>query len=319
MLRHRSNRRLAFSVITKLLLFIPHLIFVVIFITFRLFTRLAKKLFHKTGKHSPSLRKITIDYRYGLILAVPLVLFLVFNSSYFRVRNISVSWSNPNFSIPSVENVYKSENIGKNIFLISRPSLLKAAKNEPIISDVLPIKKYPSNLLIDIKTREPFLEGLWVNKEKESSISSLIRTNFFDSFINQSSASAQTYLLDKEGLVFWRNSKPVVGFPLFFFVDSPIPELGERVAGSQNRDGFRFVEALIGKTETKSLPKLSFMVSDTEQLVAKFASGPYVFLPHQSSYDELLDSLRLILDKYHIEGKVLKKVDLRFNNPVVEY
>ncbi len=319
MVRYRYAKRPNLGVIPKFLLFIPRVIAGTIFAAFSFFGSIARKLFHKTRRQGPSFGKVSFDYRYGLILVVPVVLFLAFNSSIFKVKKVDISWNDPNFTVSSVDAVYRSGTLSKNIFLVSGQSLLKMAKDAPVVSDVSLSKKYPSGLLIAVKTREPFAEGLWFNPENEASTSSLIARDFFGSITRQASRSAESYLLDKDGLVFWKNSKPWPGFPVFFFVDGSTPVLGEKVSGNQNKAGLVFVNDLLGKENASAFPKLLFIVSDREQLLAKFDGGPYVFLPQQSSYIDLLDSLKLILDKYHIEGKVLKKVDLRFNNPVVEY
>ena len=80
-----------------------------------------------------------------------------------------------------------------------------------------------------------------------------------------------------------------------------------------------FLEQTDRETDTNFL-KISYLLTDSEhQLMAKYENGPYVLLPVINSYSEIIDSLGLILNKYRIEGKNLKKVDLRFNNPVVEY
>lgn len=284
-----------------------------------IFASVARKLFHGTHWRGPTSKKISINYRYGLVILVPILLFLVFNSAVFKVKDVNISWDNPDLSVSAMDEVYKSVVLGKNIFLVSKQSLLKVTVDQPSVFNISLSKKYPSGLLINVKSREPFAEGIWINPEKEASISSLISRDFFGSAARQASSSGEAYLLDKDGLVFWKNFKSVTGLPKLFLIDGSKPVLGETVSGTQNKAGFMFLTDLLPRETAVGFPGLSFMVSGKDQLFAKFDGGPYVFLPQLNSYNELLDSLKLILDKYRIEGKSLKKVDLRFNNPVVEY
>ena len=322
MVRYKSAKRSFVRAFTGAAFFLPKVILVTFLTILKSVvsatTKVARRV-HRRNVSRTSLRGANLSYRFGFVLIIPVVLILIIYSPLFRVKDVNIVWVDAQLLVPAVENAFKAATLEKNIFSISRQRLLKITKDTPVVSNISLSKAFPSRLSIEVKTRDPFLVGEWVGFEKEASLSALIKRDFFGGFIRQARISAESYLLDREGLVFWKNSKLESGLPLIFFVDRPTPVLGESVAGSQDKAGVQFVASLREKGTQGDFPTLSFMVSGEDTLLAKFDVGPYVFLPQQSSYSELLDSLKLILDKYHIEGKVLKKVDLRFNNPVVEY
>jgi len=319
MVRYRHIRRLNPHLLSKFFLLLPRLLFGSIFYLVGIIVNLVQKLIIRTRRQSSYLKGEPLGLRVVLFLAFSIAILLIYKSPIFKTKNVNILWDNPGFSLPSVENIFKSQTINKSIFLISKIDILKMAKDEPVVKDVSVTKKYPSGLLIEVETREPFLEGRWFNPEKEASVSSLISRDFFGIASKQASGSGEPYLLDKEGVIFWKGSKFGSELPVFFFIDGSTPVPGEKVSGRQNRAGLAFASDLLAGRGPSGFPGLSFLVSDRDQLLVKLAGGPYVFLPHQDSYLELLGSLKLILDKYRVEGKMLKKVDLRFNNPVVEY
>lgn len=272
------------------------------------------------GTGGGTLKNRRLGPRYLLLLLIPAALSLLLKSSFFTVRSVNFLWKNPVFAVPDIEETFKSKTLGANIFTVSGKGLLKLVEENPVVKEVNLSKNYPGGISVEFNTREPFLLGYWLNPPPEASVAALLSPDFLSGFLKQVVTSGQPYVLDSLGIVFWKGLESYPDLTPFYIADGSKPVLGQGVEGSQNESGVTFVGQFLEKNRDGDLPAISFLATlDKQSFAVKLRGGPFVFLPVRDSYLELLDALKLIWDKYHIEGKVLKKVDLRFNNPVVEY
>ena len=91
-----------------------------------------------------------------------------------------------------------------------------------------------------------------------------------------------------------------------------ISNLGE----SKSENHLSFVVSLI----LLEKPQISFIKYTDQEGLEVRASGPLtIFLSHTKSLEWQLEDLQTIVQKYKIEGKDLKQVDLRYDQPVIKY
>lgn len=304
-------------------LFLPFKIVIkaaILFIKF-LITIYRKVIKRRHYKVTPKFFVRSRRFNFFLWLVFIITVFIIWfaNSSFFNIKEVNLSWDTPEFSLPETQSKFITGFRGKNILFLRGSEALKVKKTVLEIEDLDVIKRYPSTLSISIKTREPILEVMTLGVGEEASMSSILKSPVFLNY-RQSSDSADSYLIDKTGFIFWKLIKVMPSLPRFFIQNGFKPTVGLNLTRDEDLAGLNFFLEQSTQNSDASLPKVSFLLTDPDrQLLVKYDGGPYVFLPVIKSYSGTVTTLKLIFSKYRIEGKNLKKVDLRFNNPVVEY
>lgn len=241
-------------------------------------------------------------------------------STFFKVSQVNVSWDEGKFLTSEAEKRLKDNIREKIIFIIGQNQITQVKKDFPVIQTVKITKNYPATVNLSILTRKPSMVVIPINKfEEESASPSAI--NRIEYEVSSASNSAETYLLDSTGLVFWKGLN-VAGQDLIhlLFARDFSFKVGQTTSDPAVQAGLKFIVDYQNLLTGSELPKISFLFSSTpDNLVVKLLSGNFLYLPVVDSYEKLDNDLKLILNKYQIEGKHLKKVDLRFKNPVVEY
>lgn len=237
-----------------------------------------------------------------LIISVPAVWFS--RSNLFKVSRVNIFWDESKFTTPEIEEKIKNLLNNQLIFFVSQKKVLSGVGEFPVIQGIRISKSYPSTLTINLVTHKPALALISLAPGQDAA-----------------SSSAQPYLVDSEGRVFWKDTADLSkNLPKLLFFDVPIPLIGQSVDSPDGRAALKFFSHYRELESTDGFPVIeSLSASSSGPLTAKLSNGILVFLPAVDSYGALADSLHLILNKYKIEGKHLKKVDLRFKNPVVEY
>ncbi len=122
------------------------------------------------------------------------------------------------------------------------------------------------------------------------------------------------FLVDKNGLVF-AESLNAPGLPIFTIRGEDNIKIGKTFSSGliafyiQALSAFREANFEITAIEEASAAAVPFLLRN----------GPRILLDRDKSLSEQVSSLQLIMDKYKIEGKRLRTVDLRFVKPVVVY
>lgn len=169
-------------------------------------------------------------------------------------------------------------------------------------------KDLPSGVTVLVSEREPVASLVALTEPVEASLSA-----FVSELARQApSAGGEGFLVDKEGLVFTRGRSE--GVPLIILE----AHSGEAAQG-------RIIEGTAKKL-------LSFLLSlsfrEIKPLVLSTHRGDFLFiLPEhivvlgtaEKTAEDQAEILKIVLEKYRIEGKRLLKIDLRFKNPVVEF
>jgi len=120
------------------------------------------------------------------------------------------------------------------------------------------------------------------------------------------------YWLDEEGIVLSKIDKSH-DLPLIFLKDDPVLEVGQTFKYGNNQNLMSLVIGL----------KMHLLESKTIRLVSPreievwLEDGALILFNGEKDVNIQLDSLQLILSRAKIEGKTIKKIDLRFDKPVI--
>lgn len=254
--------------------------------------------------------------------------------------SVQIVWDNPQFEEEALNLEIKNELYGQNIFFARIKNANSLKEKFPAVENFDLSKQFPAVVSLKIITRRPiiavindFMTDPRLSSLRQASDSSVLKTNFSAVWQDTQSLSASpsAYLLDKTGIVFkeaaLRQFKSLPRLFLLSGVDSLLP-FG-KLKSRNDPDFFSSVlslfSGLVSKTAvTGGQPDLPLTVEyilyrATGDLAIKFSAGFYAFLPEERDYQRTLEILNLIVGKYSTEGKNLKKIDLRFKNPVVEY
>lgn len=193
--------------------------------------------------------------------------------------------------------------LGQSLLTINSQKLLGEIKESlPLVEDLEAGKHWPNSLKITLIGKTPLAAVGFTtpgNVEKEAT---------------SSAVPEELYLVDAAGLII-AQALAVGSLPLLIVGNTRKLNVGEKIESGR----LKFCLELI-----KSLGKLGVAVERVDEdkrdfLVLTFRQGPLVFVSLEKDVKEQALVLHLVLEKYKIEGKALKKVDLRFGNPVVVY
>lgn len=234
----------------------------------------------------------------GLILtiAASLVVILI-KSPLFAINDISFTWKDAK-RIPQkqIEDLIKNGCLGKNVFTFNPEAFAEHVCNYSLtIAQVDLHKKIPNKLAVFVKGRIP-LAALEASE----------------------SAKLEEYaplVVDKAGLVFDYILKDE-RLPLLKLVDASL-SVGSRLSVNE----ITAYLAVLEETNIYNLDIVWLAYSTQSVLEFQLQNGPVVWLVSQPAENipKDISSLRLILEKYKIEGRELEKVDLRFKKPVVKF
>lgn len=179
--------------------------------------------------------------------------------------------------------------IGRNIFFLSSQSLVSQIKKDnPLFKEVKVSKNLPNQVSFDLEKREPqvAIKGL----------------------------GQELLVVDDEGYLLTRTKTS--DLPLLIVNDLLDFEIGEPLGKEEIIWSISLFKGLkLRLFEPKSVRIITPRQIETELA----ANGPLVIFSSQKELDFQLDSLQLIFSRAKIEGKDLKRLDLRFDKPVVVY
>ncbi len=250
----------------------------------------------------------------GFSLLLASTTFAVFNANYFKVQKVETIWDREEFFDPLVPKFLEKQFLQKNIFLLL-PNQELLHQNLPDSIKKVAIKKVlPQTLLINLETRRPvLLLSAQSTDLKIASVSAVVN----DDILNQNNIGTPSFWVDESGFTFNQKISSLSSLPKALLsredLQSPPRPLSSQFF-------FRFFLEYRQRVSSGGSPTLLMLLLTTEgETVARLGSGTYLILPKEGIAEDQVASLNLILNKYAIEGRNLKKVDLRFKNPVVEF
>jgi len=247
-------------------------------------------------------------FRFLIILFVLLaIFFFVFKSDVFKVNNISVLFEGYGYDSESIKDRINSAFIGKNIFWLNEGGVSSALKKEylSIVSTRL-IRNLPRSVLFYVSQRDPVAMIVPVAPDFQSSPSAVISMA-----VKEGSSPSQRLLIDKSGLLFYEAS--VSGMTIIV-TDGGNATLGNLMSKSSDK----FMIKTVSQMKTADVPA-SLITGIYGDVLVVLKDKSFVWLTPTKGVDYQVDILKMIIEKYRIEGKGIAKIDLRFKNPVVEF
>ena len=288
------------------------------FQSFPLSTSVKGKL--SRGRRGFLLRHKRLYFRLILVVSTFFVLGLIlFSSSLFRVKHIEVIWDNVDFLNPEASSAAGKKFLGRNIFLSSPENLASLVKELPEVREASFQKNLPDRLKIILKARSSFLQIIDLpyplnQNLKEASLEALLKKELTK---DSSLKIGKTWVIDETAWVFAQTSR-ILSLPKIFILGADDkPRVGSFLGQSVLWEDFLFYKNFSQKSDSYRIS--SFLATQFPYIIAKLDGETLLLLNFESSYSGVTEILNSILNKYFIEGKHLKKIDLRFKNPVVEY
>ncbi len=226
------------------------------------------------------------------VLVVVLVLgvvaagfYLVFKSDFLIVKNVNCSVKDKTSLADEKRwcEQAKRSAIGQRIFLLKEQAIASEIRKKFLpVGEVSFERKYPQTVVVQISERKP--------------IAKISRPGGLE------------FLVDKEGVIYsevqpeWQGLKTVV------------LELGSELALGQTIDANIVLLIVLEEPQVSSVKfagQTGIEVKGDEELT--------IFFSREKDLAGQIRSLQTVLQKYKIEGKSLKQIDLRYEQPVVRY
>jgi len=216
------------------------------------------------------------------------VAFIIFKSGFFAVRKITCQWEKDSCP-PEIWNELTSLTFGKNLIFLKKEEISKKFLSEHHIVKNLKIKKVlPNKLVFELE------------KRKEVAVLGFETTKDF-------------FLVDEEGVVIKKENNPLL--PLILLSQQLDLNIGQQVSQREIIEAIKFLTNLRLNLFEPKIAKITSPYSLTVWL----KDGEEVVFSLKKEIQIQVDSLQFILSRSKIEGKGVKRIDLRFDKPVVNY
>lgn len=293
---------------------------------FRLLPRLLKTLNHvfKRSRKLSEPRKVYPkegSFRSGrilILLLIGLTLFGFFYSDLFKIDRVRVDWDRPDFYESRVDELLTQDFLGRNLWLTLPHYSQFREKLPPSVENFSVVRSFPKTIGVNLQTRHPLAVVSKASDDlKQASLSAIIKNDLLSEVVKNRRDNTADFLVDATGLVFAKSQASPSGLPrIIWNQDQNEPRLGTSLAGQIL---FNFTTRYQSLAAEQSLPPLlAIWTSGPQDLLVRSSRAYFLFSKDFAEKDSL-GSLALILNKYSVEGKKLRKVDLRFHNPVVEF
>lgn len=176
---------------------------------------------------------------------------------------------------------------GQNIFFVNTDQIRQnLIKRNPGLSSVSIVKNYPSTLVVNLHFREPVALVL--------------------------GSSVQLYI-DRNGV-----------FLPFFKKNLILPTIdASNIAfAADHKADWRIIKAIAFLEDISKqglFVERIFIDDETKMFLIYLTEGSQVIAPYVSTTSKIAASLQAIIARFRIEGKFVKKIDFRFDKPVVTF
>lgn len=206
---------------------------------------------------------------------------------YFKVSSIEISGATRFVNEKDTKTLTEKNSLGQSIFILSTNNLSTILKKNFLGAKNIEIeKKYPNKLKIIIEERVP-VAVLYDDKE-----------NF--------------YLIDSEGYVLGVVEKSYSGLP-------KIKYEGEIYVGSFLDKDIIPVSVEILEFADKEEVKISSMSFYPKYTKMYVGSGTEVYIGYDKDREQSIKTIGALIKKLNAEGKIVKKIDLRYDKVIVLY
>ncbi len=195
----------------------------------------------------------------------------------------------------------------RNIFTLKKQQVVSTLMAFDIdLAEVKVVKKFPNQLLITLKKRQPIaqlvpflnLDFIGLDSTASATISGVMTNQFFQ--------------LDKSGEIFVAGHQPASLFPLVAVPETFNFELKVSPASQQ-------ISQLIQSLQEHYVNFNSLAWLNQSLAVVKTTLGSYAIINPSQSINSQIASLQFILSGFKIGESLPKKIDLRFDKPVLTF
>jgi len=238
-----------------------------------------------------------------LLILLGGIFFIVCKSGFFAVKKIDCLLDSESCS-PEIWNELISLTFRENLIFLKKKEISKKILNNYQIIKSLRINKVLPNKLIFELERRRGVATLGFEKGPEETASSSGRLIF--------GTGKNFYVVDEEGVVIKKEND--FSLPLILLSEEPNLEVGRRILGGEVIGAIRFLTILRLNLLEPKIAKINFPYS----LDIWLRDGRRVVFSLKKEAQIQIESLQFILSRSKIEGREIKKIDLRFDKPVIE-
>jgi len=251
------------------------------------------------------LRALRIISSLLVLLLVITALFSLSNSEFFKINTITCRIDNT-VCPGQIWTKLLSLSVGKNILSLSQRTLTEKIQTDFPDVDGIKIKRiFPNKLDFELKLREA-VAAITQEAEPVTQVSS-------PSAEEKPVPLGKAFLIvDKTGVVF-KKTDSSLNLPLILVSNFSEINVGQKITTDPLPQSITLVSFL----SKLNLKGEILKVSDGEILVW-LTDGPKVAFSSKKELTFQVGSLQLILSRAKIEGKRLKRIDLRFDKPIIE-
>ena len=238
----------------------------------------------------------------GFLLFLALI-YVFLRSDFWQVKRFSCQFNQLDCS-QEIANKVSELSFGQNLVFLSRQTLInKIKENLPQVDMVKVKKRIPDKLLFELTSRKPVVAlAIELNSGLESTASA--RPQF--------SLTGIYYLIDEQGVVV-KKVEENQNLPLILFDKDPHFNSGEKI---NQEEILQTVKIIMGMKLRLLEPKVSLIVNPRE-IEVWLTDETLVLFNSQKEIENQLDSLQFISSRSKMEGKQVKKIDLRFDKPII--
>lgn len=212
-----------------------------------------------------------------LIICIPILLFVIYKTTMIKRMIIIIPYGHKIDNLNSLNNI--------NLLLLDIDKIKNQLRKSNYFIKKIDLKKeYPDSLIINAEVREPY---------------ALLKEDDKDFYIDN-----EAVLLDYPVT---NTDLPSIQIKGIFFVFNQQPD-------------WRLVKAvkLIDLTSKMDIGMKNIVI-DIEQnnYTAIINDETLITIPYQSDISKIAASLQIIISRFRIEGKKIKKIDFQFDNPVI--
>jgi len=221
----------------------------------------------------------------GFLLFFALI-YVFLRSDFWQVKKIICQFNQLDCS-QEIANKVSELSFGKNLVFMSRQTLInKIKENLPQVDMVKIKKRIPDKLLFELTSRKPVVA---------LAVEGVIY-----------------YLVDEQGVVA-KKMEENQNLPLILFDKDPQFKVGEKI---NQEEILQTIKIIMGMKLRLLQPKVSRIISPRE-IEIWLENETLAILNGQKEIENQLDSLQFIYSRSKIEGKQVKKIDLRFDKPII--
>jgi len=235
-----------------------------------------------------------------LLLAL---IFFWLRSNFWQVKKVDCQFNQLNCSQEITQKISELC-LGKNLVFLSRQRLAdKIKENLPQVDEVKIKKRIPDRILFELTSRKPVV-ALAVELSSEMEATASGKPQF--------SLTGIYYFVDEQGVVV-KKMEESQNLPLILFKNDPQFKNGQKI---NQGEVLKVIEIILGVKLRLLEPEVSRIIN-AQEIEVWLKDGVLTLFNGEKDIGVQLDSLQFIYSRSKIEGKQIKKIDLRFDKPVI--